>query len=188
MGKMVKNNTSENMVVKSVLLGDEKALRQFWREHSPKIHAFIRKRIQSAEDAEEILQDTFLAVLESLRDFDFRCQLSTFLCSIAQHKIIDHYRKKKVKQILLSRLSADWVPLVSQFLGPEEEFDTKEVEYRIRLVFARLRPLHRKILTMKYIEGQSVAEIAKQLAVTLKSAESTLFRARMAFVEIYQVV
>lgn len=178
----------EKELVQSILRGEEKALRRFWREVGPTVYAFITKRIAVKEDAEEILQDSLLASLESLRDFDFRCRLATFVRSIAQHKIIDHYRKKRLKQIFFSQVPEDFLPLISQFLGPEEEFDTREARQRIQIVFQRLRPLYRRILRLKYIEGYSVSEIAQILSVTMKSAESTLFRARMEFVKVYQTV
>lgn len=176
----------DKILVTAILGGDEHALRQFWRDYSPKLLAFIRKRVANSEDADEIFQDTFLAAIESMRDFDFRSTLSTFICAIGQHKIIDYYRRRRIKQIFLSQISEDFLPLVSQFLGPEEEFDTNEVKRRIGIVFEKLRPLYRKIIILKYIEGLSVTAIAKLLTVTSKSAESTLFRARMAFAEIYQ--
>lgn len=178
----------EKQLVANILLGQEGALRRFWREVSPTVCVFINRRVACKEDSEEILQDTFLAAIESLRDFDFRCRLATFVRSIAQHKIIDYYRRRKVKQVLFSQVPEDFIPLLSQFLGPEEEFDVKEVRGRIQLVFARIRPLYKKILLLKYTEGRSVAEIAQALSVTLKSAESTLFRARMEFVKVYQAV
>lgn len=176
----------EKQLVSGIITGEEEALQYFWQTQSPIVWSFIKKRLASPQDAEEILQDTFLAALDSLRDFDFRCKLSTFVCSIAQHKIIDYYRKKRVKQIFLSQVPEEILPLISQFLGPEEEFDTQEVRSRIQKVFARIRPLYRTILIMKYQEGRSVLEIAKALAVTMKSAESSLFRARMEFVKVYR--
>lgn len=178
----------ERQLVQDIISGDEKALRIFWKTLSPLVLAYIQKRIGSREDADEILQDTFLASLESLRDFDFRCQLSTFIRSIAQHKIVDYYRKRRLKQVFFSQLSEDFLPLISQLLGPEEEFDVTEIRFRIQKVFAKIKPLHKTILVLKYLEGRSVIEIAQALSISFKSAESSLFRARLEFAKLYQVV
>ncbi len=171
--------------IHDILAGDEQALREFARAYSPKVFGFIRKKVGQDADAEEILQDTLLAGLEGLRDFGGRCTLSTYLCAIARHKVIDYYRRRKLKQIVFSQLPEEVLPVLSAFLGPEGAFDAHEVQERIALVFQKLRPRYRQILVLKYIEDRSVKEIAQELAITTKSAESTLFRARVAFATSY---
>lgn len=178
----------DEQLIKRILLGNEQALREFSRNYSAKVFGFIRKKVNSLEDAEEILQDVLLAGLEGLRDFNRKCTLSTYLCAIARHKVIDYYRRKKVKKIVFSQLPEEMIPVLSAFLGPEEEFDAGEVRERIGVVFSHLSPQYRKILHLKYIDGYSIIEIARALSVTAKSAESMLFRARMAFVKTYNQV
>ena len=73
--------------------------------------------------------------------------------------------------------------LISQLSGPEEQLDAVLVKEKIQAVLGRLLPRHRQLLILKYLDGLSVAEIAKQLTLSFKSVESQLFRARKAFVE-----
>lgn len=75
--------------------------------------------------------------------------------------------------------------LISPLLSPEEELDVTLAREKIHAVLARLMPRYRQILILKYIEGHSVEEIAKKFALTFKSVESQLFRARKAFVELF---
>lgn len=177
----------EKKLISDILAGDEKALHRFWQLYVFKLFAFIKRRVENNADAEEILQDALLAFLEALRDFEGQSKLNTFLYGIAKHKIVDYYRKRKVKQVFLSQLPEEVIPLLSAFLKPEEEFDAQEVRKRINEVFLKLTPRYRTILILKYIDSLSVKQIAEVLKVTVKSAESTLFRARMAFVKIYNV-
>ena len=93
----------EKKLVVQILEGNEKSLRKFFRHFQPRLFTFISNKIADQNDAEEILQDTLLATLEGLRDFAFRSSLFTFICSIASHKVIDFYRKKKVKRIAFSK-------------------------------------------------------------------------------------
>ena len=81
----------------------------------------------------------------------------------------------------LPRLEA----LVSTLLNPEEELDTALVKDKIRHVLGGLLPNYREIILLKYVDEMSVAQIAEKFAVTVKSAESQLFRARRAFVELF---
>lgn len=75
--------------------------------------------------------------------------------------------------------------LVSPVLGPEETLDAALVQEKIRAVFAHLLPDYRQILKLKYLDQVSVEDIAKKLTITFKTAESRLFRARRAFVELF---
>jgi RNA polymerase sigma-70 factor (ECF subfamily) len=75
--------------------------------------------------------------------------------------------------------------LVSPLMSPEEVLDVTVTKEKIHAVLGRLLPRYRQILVLKYIEGHSVEEISGKLALTFKSVESQLFRARKAFVELF---
>jgi RNA polymerase sigma-70 factor (ECF subfamily) len=169
-------------LVLKILTRDRKALLVFYRRYAPKLSRFIAGKIANPADAEEVLQDTLYAFLEAIRDFQGKSNIQTFLFSICQHKVIDYYRRKKLKHAVFSqmpRLEA----IISPLTGPEDQLDATLVKEKIHAVLGRLLPRHRQILQLKYLEGLSVAEIAKRLAMTFKSVESQLFRARKAFVE-----
>lgn len=177
---------ADKVLVSQILKGNEKALRIFYKAYQPRLLNFIKNKIANENDAEEILQDVLLATIEALRDFAFKSSLFTFICSIANHKVIDFYRRKKIKNVVFSRLP-NVEPLLSTLFGPEESLDDQLLRQKIKQTFAALTPKHRLILKMKYIYGFTVEEIAGKLAVSFKSAESQLFRARRAFVLAYNL-
>lgn len=179
---------SDKQLVEQLLLGDERALKSFYSTYKDRLQKYILNKIDNAQDAEEILQDVFMESLDALRNFTFKSSIYTFICSIANHKIIDFYRKQRVKQIVLSKLPEDITPLLSQFLGPEEEFDVQEVKTQIKVVFAKLKPRYAQLLKLKYIEGFSMNEIAEKLVISVKSVESSLFRARISFIKEYRLL
>lgn len=176
----------ERKLVSEILSGNEQTLRAFYRQYARPFSSFVARRVENNQDVEEIVQDTFLAFLEALRDFSFKSTLFTFLCAIGNHKIVDYYRKRKIKSVLFSKLS-DVEPLISNLLGPEQRLDEMLVSRKIKETFAKLAPRQRLLISLKYIYGYSIAEIAHKLAISFKSAESSLFRARKAFVAIYNV-
>lgn len=181
-----KDKMEEKKLVSQILLGNELALRKFWRYYYPRLSTFIKNRIENPSDCEEILQDVLLATLEKLRDFRFECALFTFICSIASHKVIDYYRRKKIKSIVFSRLTGfeSWL---STLFGPEEAFDEELLKDKIKNTFAKISPVYARILKLKYIYGFSVSEIARKMSITFKSAESQLFRARKAFASVFSL-
>lgn len=179
-----KSRLDEKLMVDRILQGNERTLNQFYRHFYPSLYTFISQKINAREDIEEILQDTLLATLEGLRDFGFKSSLFTFICSIANHKIIDFYRKKKIKKIVFSQFQ-EIEPLINELFGPEQALDKELLKQKIKETFAKLSPSYRIILKLKYVYGFSVMEIAQKLEVSFKSAESQLFRARKAFVVNY---
>lgn len=177
--KMFTKN-QEQLLISSILKGDEKSLYSYYRYFSPKLLAFIKKKTGKIEDAEEILQDTLLSSLDSLRDFTFKSSLSTFLHAIAKHKIIDFYRKRRIKKVLFSQ-APQLEALLTTLLGPEEIFENRQKKAIFEKALRELRPIYRKILTLKYLDGKTVRQITSELQISFKSAESMLFRARQAF-------
>lgn len=180
-------NESEKKLLTEILKGDQRALWQFYKTYVPRISLFIKRKIQNSKDAEETLQDSLFAFLEALRDFNGGCSLYTFIYAIAKRKVVDYYRRQKIKKVLFSQLPA-FENLILQLETPEEEFDKKQIRVKIRRTFDMIRPLYKKILIMKYLDNLSVKQIAKQLSVSFKSAESTLFRARKSFAKVYSSV
>ncbi|MBI2405260.1 RNA polymerase sigma factor [Candidatus Gottesmanbacteria bacterium] len=173
---------TDSELITNILARDRRALSYFYHTYSPKLTQFIRAKVDREEDCEEILQDTLYAFLEALRDFEGKASLRTFLYSICQHKVIDFYRRKKLKHIVFSQMP-QLSSLISPLLNPEEELDVTLLKEKIRQVLSRLLPRYRTILVLKYLENMPVSAIAKKLTITFKSAESQLFRARKAFVE-----
>lgn len=173
-------------MVSGILQGDERALRVFYQTYRRPLSRFISNRIANEQDNEELLQDVLVGAIDALRDFSFRSSLFTFLCSIAQHKIIDFYRRKKIRHVVFSKLG-DVESLLSSLSGPEDALNDELVRVKIRETFRKIVPAYGKILKWKYIYGYSVEEIAQKLSTTYKSTESQLFRARKAFVAAYSI-
>jgi len=176
---------SDEQLVERILERDQIALHEFYQRYKLKLLRFIRGKIDREEDCEEILQDTLFGFLESLRDFHGKSSIKTFLFSICHHKVIDFYRRKKMKHVVFSQMP-QLEALISPLIAPEEELDATLIKERITEVFGILLPAYREILTYKYLEDMSVGEIAQKLRLSFKSAESRLFRARKAFVEAFE--
>lgn len=168
-----------------MLLSDRQSAAQFYRTYRPKLLKFVRSKITNPQEAEDVVQDTLFAFLEALRDFHGEARITTFLYAICRHKIVDYYRKKKIKQIVFSQ-SPEIFELISPLLNPEEELDAVLLKEKLHTTLKKLLPQYAYILRARYIFDMPVADIAKKLATTLKSAEMTLFRARKAFMKAYE--
>ncbi len=175
---------TDRELARRILTRDQRALLLFYKTYTPKLTTLISSRVGDARDGEEILQDTLFAFLESLRDYVGTASIRSFLYAICHHKIVDYYRRKKIKHLLFSQLPS-LESLISTLLTPEEELDKALLREKIRTVLGKLVPGYREVLILKYLENFSMAAIAEKLSVTVKSVESRLFRARKAFVELF---
>src|SRR4030042_285879 len=171
----------DHEIIEKILSRDRKTVAVFYRRYAPRLTRLIQSKVANPADAEEILQDTLFGFLEAIRDFQGSSSLQTFLFSICHHKIIDFYRKRKLKQFVFSRMP-NLEALVSPLINPEEELDATILKEKIQKVLAGILPRYRQILVSKYMDNLSVAQIAKKFTLSFKSAESQLFQARKAFV------
>lgn len=170
----------EEKLIKQILSGSKKAKKEFYQRYKKRLLNYIKIKAPNKQDAEEILQDTFMSAFLSLPNFKGDSSLSTWLCSIARHEIADFYRKKRIKTIVFSRLPF-LENLVSKALGPELKYKEKQIKEKISKSFGSLKEEYTQILKLKYIQQKSVKEIAKILGKSFKATESLLYRARMAF-------
>ena len=172
------NQISDSQLLDQLKQGDKRALRRFYQEQAPKLLVWIKSRVKSHEDAQELVHDTFLNLIDSLPLFRGNSSLGTFLVSIAKHEVADYWRKRYAKKAILT------VPFMDQ-VYTERLYSAKEMERAVEKVYSNLLPEERVILIMKYEENKSVQEIAKTLKLSLKATESRLFRARKKFKTTY---
>jgi len=141
---------------------------------------FVAIKVDNFLDAEEIVQDTLISAMDSLPTFKGKSSQFTWLCGIARHEIGDFYRRRKIKQIVFSKLP--WLKeLVDEALGPELAYQELETKTRILKTFKNISEGYTRVLRLKYIEGLSMKQIAQKLNLTVKAVESRLSRARLAF-------
>lgn len=174
----------DKKLVSRIINKDERALWQFFQKYKKSLSNFIGRQISDIAQVEEITQDTFFDFIEGIRDFNFQSSLKTYLFSIAKNKIIDVIRKKKLKKILFSALPS-YVVEGLKVIFIDEEIERNELNKKIKNTLKNLPNDYEFVLRLKYIEGEKVASIAKKMSLGFKATESLIFRARKAFVKIF---
>lgn len=175
----------EKLLLERIIKRDDKALFFLYKKYQPSIFKFVRSQINSYQLAEELTQDVFMDFIEALRDFRFQSSIKTFLFSIAKHKVVDQIRKKKIKNILFSRIPSFIVESL-KVVFIDEEIDKKELEAKITKVIDSLPNDYQLILRLRYIDGIKIKEISEKLKMNFKATESLLFRARKSFIKVYK--
>ena len=163
--------TPEADLVARLRAGDEVAAHEFFDRYSARIRRFIANSLGGAADeAEDILQETFIALADALPFFRGDSSLFTFACAIAHRKVLSFIRINARRARLL-RAAPTTQDVNPQPAGADREFSR---------ALAELRPEYREVLLLKYVEEIGVSEIARILRLSEHAVESRLARARKA--------
>ncbi len=157
-------------------------MKEFDKKYRRSIEKFVSQKIEDTGLVEEITNEVLWSAWESRENFNHKCEEFSWICSIAKHKIIDYYRKKKIKQVLFSN-NPIYEEIADKALNPERDVLKNELLEEIRNTFAELNEGYGKLLRLKYIDGLKINEISKILKISLKAVESRLSRAKKQFRE-----
>lgn len=166
--------------IKRILAGDSKAVVEFYKSYSPKLLSYFLKRLPSHEDTQELTNDVFLEAIDSLSLLRKKESVLAWLYKIAHNKMVDFYRKRKIKSILLSQMPFLQIA-AAEINQPEFQFEKNKIRDRIELALQSLSLSYQKILKLHYEDQVPVKELAVKLKLSFKAAESLLFRARQSF-------
>ena len=157
-------------------------MEEFYKKYCFGLRKFVSQRIDDDGVVDEIVNDVMLAGMNSKNTFNQKCSEFSWLCSIAKHKVIDYYRKKKIKTVLFS-VSPVFEEIADKALTPERDVLKNELKDEIKKTFTEIRAGYKKLLRLKYIEGFKINEIAKKTNLSVKAVESRLIRAKKQFRE-----
>ena len=139
------------------------------KDSYPSIYRFIRRRVESADTAEEIAADVFRVVWQKWTD-DSRTDLAHLL-TVARNLVGNAYRSRDRRHALQEKLRTT---AVQRFGGESENVAVQDA-------LARLREQDREVLQLSYWDGLSAAEIAGVMHCSESAAKVRLHRARTAF-------
>jgi RNA polymerase sigma-70 factor, ECF subfamily len=167
--------TSDEQLILELQQGSDAAFTELFLRYRERVYAFFRRRMNDAAQAEELAQDTFLAVLRAAQRYEPRATFRAYLFGIAFNILGAHRRKSG-----LNTTQSD--------SAPEEVSDpsgtSPENVIWVRQAVERLDAAEREVLLLREFEELSYEEIAKMLHAPVNTVRSRLFRARMALREI----
>jgi RNA polymerase sigma-70 factor (TIGR02960 family) len=181
--------------------GDEDAFRELTDPYQRELQLHIYRIVGSAQDAEDLLQETLLAAWRGLEQFEGRASVRAWLYRIATNRSLDALRASRRRPEDLQRMTEVPEPtrraepiwlepypgvllegIPDEAPGPEARYETKEA---IALAFIvglqHLPPQQRAVLVLRDVLGFRAAEVAEMLETSEPSVNSLLRRARAAF-------
>jgi len=175
------NEANRIILLKS---GDSVAFRKLVDQYRDQLFNIVLGLLQSHDDADDVIQEVFLEVFQSIRHFRGSSKLSTWMYRIAVQKSLEYIRTSKRKKragVVLSLFGYEHrIPVAtsSPFYHPGIKLENKE---RASILFGAIRELpvsQRTAFTLHKVEALSYAEIAEIMKVSVSSVESLIFRAK----------
>ncbi len=184
-------NTPEGALVSRAQSGDENAFREIVERYQSKVFSIIHGIVRQRNDVEDIAQQVFAKIFFSLKSFDFRSSLITWIYKITVNECFDYLRKRKVRKLVYeSDLSEDEArrvensePQVDRQIPADASLAGRD--YVLKLL-SRVSEEERMLLMMKEVEGYSVEELANRTGMNENTIKVKLFRARQKLVKAAQ--
>jgi RNA polymerase sigma-70 factor (ECF subfamily) len=179
----------ESALVARAQAGDQAAFASLVEQYQRKIYRLAKNITQNNEDAEDVLQETFLKAYEHLPGFQGNSKFYTWIVRIAVNQALMKLRKRKGDRFVsldepvdtgeenVKREIAVWED------NPEQRYSQEEMQRILDEAVDDLKPDFRTVFVLRDIEELSTEETAEALGISVPAVKSRLLRARLALRE-----
>lgn len=183
---MAANNvTSAGLSLDKLRAGDRFEFSRMVEAYSSRLYRLALKMLGNQEDAEDVLQETFIKAFRHLSGFDGRSSISTWLYRIAANEALMLMRKKRVPTISLDEPlegeegESEPLQIVDWRCIPEQELMNEEARQQLDKAVQNLPPNLRMAFLLRDIEDLSTQEAADVLGLSENALKTRLSRARL---------
>ena len=178
----------EQQLISQLKARNDAALETLMARYETKVFGLARRVTGNREDAEEVLQDVFLTVVQKIETFRGDSKLSTWIYRVATNASLMKLRKRPKVQMLpleeelgpaIDARGQLTAPIVDWTRLPPDQLERKELVQRIEQVMEQLPEEYRSVFVLRDIEGLSAEEACEVLNLSVAALKSRLHRARL---------
>jgi RNA polymerase sigma-70 factor (ECF subfamily) len=184
---------SLNLNLDAMRAGDRQEVARLVDAAYPAIYRLALRMVDNEQDAEDVLQETFIKVMRALPGFKGRSALTTWIYRIAVNEALMLMRKRKGNMVSIEDDGDDdgeegeGMHIVDWCCLPEAEFVSAETRQHLDRAVQQLPPRLRMVFLLRDIEGFSVAETAELMKISEANVKTRLVRARLKLREMLTV-
>ncbi|HFE38440.1 MAG TPA: RNA polymerase sigma factor [Gammaproteobacteria bacterium] len=174
------SDEEDRALVKRAVKGDDPAFTAIMRKYKSPLYRFAYRHMGDADDAEDIVQDTFIALHRNLPRFNPKFKFSSWVFQIAMNKCRDLGRKRKTRAFM-QRITPAMEAKITQMQtdeNPERAIDSKRELEAIEHAITQLPDTLRAPLILCTLENMSQKQAAEILKISPKAVETRIYRAR----------
>lgn len=158
-------------LIRNAVDGDERAMRQLWSLHAPRIDAVVRRLVGDPDLAADIAQEVWIQIFRALPTYRGDSRFTTWAHRIAVNRTLNALRS-------LRRIQASEVEIQEDTASVDHEGERSVLAATIDAAVQRLSPGARAVFVLHDVEGYTHEEIAAELGITSGGSKSQLFKAR----------
>jgi len=181
-------NLSDSELVALYLKGDSKSFEALIQKHKNKIYAFILSKIRNRDLAEDIFQDTFIKVINSLQKgkYNEEGKFLPWVMRIANNLVIDYFRKSKKMRTIAPTDDFDIFDILQDGeKNIEDNLVNNQIHKDLRKLIEHLPEDQKEVLKMRYYAELSFKEISESTGVSINTA---LGRMRYALINLRKLI
>ena len=164
--------------------GDEQAFEALVGRHKVALYRLARRYVGDADDADDIVQASFVSAWGALKRYDPTRGFAAWLRTIALNKCRDHGRRAVVRRLLMIPVPASTVDFIADPQpGAEAELIAQEELAILNRAIVRLPRALKEPLLLTVFAGLNQAEAGRELGISAKAVETRVYRARRALTE-----
>ena len=156
-------------LLENIIQGDEQSFKQLYNRYHLGVYNYILRLIHDEKEAEELLQEVFLAVWQSAKKFRQQSSVKTWIFRIAYFQSISWLRKNRESQLL-----EDENAMPDLGLSPEDKLIEKFENAQIIAALENLSPNHRSVIELTFVHGFSYKEISETMKCPVGTVKSRM--------------
>lgn len=172
MNHMNKSNDEELMLRYNG--GSSDAFAVLYQQHKAALYRYMLRSCESKAVAEELYQDVWMNVIHARGRYKATAKFSTWLYSIANNRLIDHYRKQGKWDDYLVDDDGEHCAVAAQHEQPEQQADINQQIERLLHCLEKLPPLQRQVFLLKEEAGLTLNALAASIGIGLEAAKSRM--------------
>jgi RNA polymerase sigma factor (sigma-70 family) len=184
----MRHQLNDQELVSKYLSGDESALETLINRHQSKIYSYVMQIVKDQQLAEDVFQDTFFKVINTLRkgNYNEEGKFLPWVLRIAHNLVIDHFRKNKRMPVVDGGEDFDIFDILPLRQGNVEDNMIKEqIHNDVRKIIQYLPPDQKEVLMLRHYSNLSFKEIADLTNVSINTA---LGRMRYALINLRKLI
>ena len=181
---MLSNNLTDKVLVQNFLNGDNKSFETLLSRHKNRVFAFIMSKVKNRDITEDIFQDTFIKVINSLQrgKYNEEGKFLPWMMRISHNLVIDHFRKESKMRKIRPTAEFDIFDVLDDGSKNQEEMMIQtQVHSDLKVLIEQLPDDQKEVLKMRYFEDLSFKKIAD---LTDSSINTSLGRMRYALINL----
>ncbi|MGH7471909.1 MAG: RNA polymerase sigma factor [Longimicrobiales bacterium] len=172
--------SSDVELITGLRAGDERAFEAVFRAYHARLCSYAYRYLRQQADADEVVQDLFLALWQKRDALVIRSSLRAYLFAATHHRVLNRSARARLEQRWLQEGGGSELDIPDEAAPADEVLAGAQLAARVQAALDALPPGCRRVLQLRWLDQLSYVEIAEVLGISTKGVENQLARARKA--------